>query len=181
MAAALFIFGVFFIFWLWFRGKDPGFIDPHSEPGTVLSAADDSGESFNIQAHICTCRDWQHRRSRFMFGKPMRLCVHLTAYFARNNNALPLELHVYAPLIVRQAQQYKGMPCGRGTEYGHLENNGYVLYIEETENGSQQAQLLLGRQFYSHALPRGIWQPENPPQVLYFNTRARQLANMGKG
>lgn len=157
-------------------------ISPDSRPGRVVVASTGSAggenaanERMNLDAHICTCNDWQRRRSRFAQGTPMRLCRHLTAYFARRLDALPPAMQPLAHMVSLMYREKQGMPCGAGTEYGHLDGQPYVLYV--VSEPGPAARLILGGRRHELRFTDGSWLPGPPLQVEYFSVRARQLAN----
>ena len=154
---------------------------PESQPGPIIRIVGDGEEGgvrMNIGACICTCPDWQQNRGRFAAAAPMRLCRHLTAYFARHQDALPGALRSRAPLILAQARAGAGLPCGPGTEYGHLEDTPYVLYARKAV--LPRVPLILGGARYVCDVEKGTWEPQAPPQAAHFMLRSRQLAEMVK-
>lgn len=150
-------------------------VSPASEPGNLLQAEDGSGERMNTTAFICTCADWQRNRSRFVRGTPMRLCRHLVGYYARHLTALPESLHSRAPIISLLGMEGQGMPCGVGTEYGHLDGTAYVIYV--VNSAAPRARLVLGSRRYEFDIAAGTWLPEPPRRSTHFAVRARQLAS----
>lgn len=160
-------------------------VAPDSLPGNVVEADDGSGESLNPVANICTCLDWQRHRAHFATKGPMRLCRHLTAWHARHINLLPEHLRSRAAMIALLASEGQGMPCEAGTEYGHLDEVAYVLYVTRGRDGVARARLILGGRRYDLRLDqaadaqdsRNAWFPEPPPRQRYYLPRAIQLAN----
>lgn len=150
-------------------------VRPDSHPGAIVQAEDGSGEQMNPAACICSCHDWQRHRLRFKTGTPMRLCSHLTAWYARHLIALPESLRTHAALVALLAREGVGLPCGPGTEYGHLDDVAYVLYI--VKKNDVRARLVLGGRRYELAVDPAQWFSEPPPQADYYLFRARQLAN----
>lgn len=150
-------------------------VRPDSYPGNIVQARDGSGEHMNPAAFICSCNDWQTHRSRFKAGTPMRLCRHLTAWYARHIKTLPESLHTHAALVSLLSREGVGLPCGPGTEYGHLDDVAYVLYIVRRD--SVCARLVLGGKRYELDVNRGQWNPAPPPWADYFLPRARQLTH----
>lgn len=150
-------------------------ISPSSQPGTVVEAEDGSGAHMNLGAHICSCDDWQRNRSRFVRGTPMRLCKHLTAYYAKRLDALPPSLQSKSRLVALMSIEGQGMPCGVGTEYGHLDELAYVIYV--VDSTEPKARLILGGRRYDLNLTDDTWLPGPPLRAGYFSVRARQLAN----
>lgn len=152
-------------------------VSPSSRPGNVVQADDGSGEHMNPTACICTCRDWQRHRAHFATRAPMRLCRHLTGWYARHNNTLPEHLQAHATMIALLASEGQGMPCDAGTEYGHLDELPYVLYVAMSHDKVVRARLILGGRRYDLRLDTGEWVPEPPPRNRHYLHRAVQLAN----
>lgn len=155
-------------------------ISPDSQPGRVVESetgygTEATGERMNIDALICTCNGWQQRRSRFATGTPMRLCEHLVSYFTRHINMLPASAQPLTRMILLMNKEKQGMPCGAGTEYGHLDEQAYVLYV--VREPELMARLILGGRRYELRFANRNWLPGPPEQVEYFSLRARQLAN----
>lgn len=170
------------------RAAKESSVSPGSRPGNVVEADDGSGERLNPQANICTCQDWQRYRAHFAVKGPMRLCRHLTAWHARHINLLPDHLRSRAAMIALLASEGQGMPCDAGTEYGHLDEVAYVLYVVRGRDGAVRARLILGGRRYDLQLDqaanarsareaRDAWSPEPPPRQSYYLPRAVQLAN----
>lgn len=153
-------------------------VRPDSHPGDIVQAEDGSGEHMNPKALICSCHDWQRRRSRFKTGTPMRLCSHLTGWYARHLMALPEALRTHAALVALLAREGVGLPCGPGTEYGHLDDVAYVLYV--VRRNGMRARLVLGGRRYELDVDSAQWFPEPPPQADYYLPRARQLARAAR-
>lgn len=179
MASLLFLCLVCSIFLLIRQAGKETHLRPESQPGVLIRVVSDHAEKdvrMNISACICSCRDWQSRRRGFGTATPMRLCRHLVTYFASHENRLPPSLKTAAPLIAAQAAARDGMPCGPGTEYGHLDKKPYVLYAKKAF--LPRVGLLLGSVRYTFDLEENSWKPYPPAKTAYFTLRARQLAAM---
>ncbi len=152
---------------------------PESQPGLLVRVVGDRPENdvcMNVAACICSCREWQANRRSFAPAAPMRLCRHLTSYFAAHEDMLPPSLKGLRPLVTVHAATRSGLPCGPGTEYGHLEKKPYVLYARKASLPG--VIFVLGSVRYEYDLERRCWEPYPPPKAAYFAFRARQLAEM---
>lgn len=181
MAGLLFISLIFSIFFLIRQAGKEDLLRPESQPGVLIRVVSDHAENdvrMNVGACICSCRDWQTYRRGFGTATPMRLCRHLVVYFAGHENMLPPSLKTAAPLIAAQAAVRDGMPCGPGTEYGHLDKKPYVLYAGKAF--LPRVELLLGSVRYTCDLEKNLWKPYPPAKTAYFSLRARQLAAMAE-
>lgn len=177
MIEALFLAIVLVSGWLICRaGKRPVY-RPQDEPGALLRIVGDAPEdsvTMNLTALVCTCANWQNRRRRFEPGTPMRLCRHLTRYYARHLNTLPPSLILYAPIITTCALSGEGLPCGPGTEYGQSDERAYIL--SAIKNELPEVRLYIGSQMLTYNLATKEWDSASPPREAYFAMRARQLA-----
>ncbi len=161
--------------WYIWQASKTSRLRPQDTPGSIVriaAAADSESVTMNVTALICTCANWQYQRQRFEAQTPMRLCRHLTAYYAKRS--LPLPIKPYAPIVTLCALQGIGMPCGPGTEYGQTASSPYVLAAIKDE--MPNVRLYLGSQMHTCNVLHHTWDTVPQSRARYFTTRARQLA-----
>ncbi len=182
MAGFLFICLVLVLVLLVRQAAREARVAPESQPGLLVRVVGERPQNditMNVAACICSCQEWQTNRRSFASASPMRLCRHLVAYFAAHEDMLPPSLKGLRPLVTVHAAVRSGLPCGPGTEYGHLEKKPYVLYAEKT--AFPGVTFVLGSIRYGYNLESRCWEPYPPPKAAYFALRARQLAEMAHG